>query len=116
MAADSKSEGEYGERVRALLRDAIQDEIGVAAAMMNRVELGEQFIERLAWAVATRLDYAFQFRWNPDWLKPGDIHAWSEDAEWFARCGVCLADSPPSKSNAEAKQWVRGHRLTEHGP
>lgn len=63
----------------------------------------------LAAAVTSRLDYAFSIDWRPRWVKPGGVHSWSSADGYRARCGVCLADSPPFPDQGPAVEWARDH-------
>ena len=66
-------------------------------------------VERLMQGVTSGLLYAFEIDWSPDWVKPGDVHHWEESGRFFARCGVCLADSPPSPDKEAAVAWAHHH-------
>jgi hypothetical protein len=61
------------------------------------------------------LESAFSFDWSPHWVKPGGVHSWPSADGYRARCGVCLADSPPSPGQGQAVQWARDHEAS-HNP
>jgi hypothetical protein len=69
-------------------------------------------IERLLEGVTSGLLYAFAVDWSPDWVKPGQVHAWQEDGSLFARCSVCVVDSPPGDNQASAEAWARQHEAS----
>lgn len=91
-----------------LLVDNIRGEL-TAASALNDLSLDDVVIGRLANAVAANVLYAFSVDWSPDWIKPGEIHAWEEASEWFARCSTCLADSPPEPDRETAIRWAADH-------
>lgn len=72
-------------------------------------------LDQLAWAVATRLDYAFSLRWDPDWVASGEPHVWQEEGGTFARCTACLAESGSTESDAAARSWYVEHEADAHG-
>lgn len=81
------------------------------------MELPDQVVRNLAWAVAAEIRYAFAVDWDPEWVKPGGAHSWHEDAGWFARCGACLQDSPAFAGQGEAIEWALSHENLERmGP
>lgn len=99
----------HAQRIAALLEDNIRTELEVQLGAAQ-VALSEELLRRLAWGVAAEVLYAFDVDWRPDWVKPGEVHAWKESGVWFARCGVCLLDSPASPERDEAAAWVRTHQ------
>lgn len=107
MSSDSRSDDEYGRRVQALLSDAVQNELIIAAGIEG-VDLSPETIERFAQALVSRLDYAFRFRWDPSWAKGGP-HEWAEGDAHYTRCTSCLAVSPPSVTPEAAYAWYREH-------
>lgn len=94
------------QRVVALLEDNIYEEL---CNVLREEQLPDEVLRNAAWAVATEALYAFDVDWNPDWVKPGRLHSWRDGGRFFARCPVCLLDSPASKTRAEAYRWVRAH-------
>ncbi|WP_329100324.1 hypothetical protein OG792_17970 [Micromonospora sp. NBC_01699] len=95
-------------RVVSLLEDSVRTELQVTN---DGLELGlsDVAIERLMEGVTSGLLYAFEVDWSPNWVKPGQVHAWKEDGEFFARCSRCLLDSPAADSRASAEAWARQH-------
>jgi hypothetical protein len=75
------------------------------------LRLTDDVIEALAESIASELLSGFAVDWSPNWVRPGDVHAWQEDSGWMARCGTCLADSPPAPSRDDAVAWARQHEL-----
>lgn len=106
MSAMPYSERE--QRVVALLEDRVREELRVTDGVYD-LGLSEETIERLMADVTAGVLYAFSVDWAPDWLPKGDVHAWEESGAWFARCGVCLQDSPGSTTRAGATFWAREH-------
>ena len=96
-------------RVAALLEDNIRTELDVQLGGVQRA-LPEELVRRLAWGIAAEVLYSFDVDRKPDWVKPGGVHAWEESGGWFARCGVCLLDSPASPTRVEAAAWSRTHQ------
>jgi hypothetical protein len=122
MSDESGAQDAYRERVRVLLEDAVRDELHVMSmgevvrtASGEVIQLPDEVLDHLAWAVAIRLDYAFSFRWDPDWVAPGAPHIWSEDGRNFARCTACLAESGSTESHAAARSWLVEHHSSAHG-
>ena len=99
---------ERGERVVALLESNVRMELQVTNGGFD-LGLSDETIERLMQGVTSGLLYAFAIDWSPDWVKAGDVHHWEEAGRFFARCGVCLADSPPSLDGEAAVGWARDH-------
>ncbi|MEU5669651.1 hypothetical protein ABZ749_04610 [Micromonospora sp. NPDC047753] len=102
--ADSAREA----RVVSLLEDNVRTELQVTNSMLE-LGLSDATIERLMEGVTSGLLYAFNVDWSPDWVKPGQVHAWEEGGAFFARCSGCLRDSPPADSRASAEDWARQH-------
>ncbi len=114
MERDSRSDDAYGHEVRRLLAQTVREELA-AAAGMDGVELSEERLGHFAWAVSTQLDYGFRYRWDPQWVSPGQPHSWAEGDQNYARCVACLAISPPAASADAATLWYRDHLRTDHG-
>ncbi len=95
-------------RVILLLEDNVRTELKVTNDGLG-LGLDDDAIERLVEGVTSGLLYAFEVDWSPDWVKPGQVHAWQEDGVFFARCGGCLLDSPPAESRASAEAWAHEH-------
>ena len=106
MSAMPYSERE--QRVVALLEDRVREELRVTDGAYE-LGLGEETIERLVGGVTAGVLYAFSVDWAPDWVREGDVHAWEEPGVWFARCGVCLLDSPGATTRADATTWAHAH-------
>lgn len=97
-------------RVVSLLEDSVRTELQVVNGM-QRLGLSDDVIERLMEGVTSGILYAFDVDWAPDWVGPGEVHAWQEGGAWRARCARCLTDSPPSKTMEEAASWAREHEI-----
>jgi hypothetical protein len=100
---------EREQRVVALLEDRVREELRVTDAAYE-LGLSEETIERLMGGVTAGVLYAFSVDWNPDWVRQGDVHTWEKSGAWFARCGVCLLDSPEAETRDKAAAWARGHQ------
>jgi hypothetical protein len=98
-------------RLVSLLEDNVRTELQVTNGMLE-LGLSEATIERLMEGVTSGLLYAFKVDWSPDWVKPGQVHEWEEGGAFFARCSVCLLDSPRADSRAAAEAWARQHEAT----
>ena len=58
------------------------------------MELNQTTVDNLVAGIAANIDYAFEFRWRPRWLKDGDAHRWTEGSEsdeprHFVECLAC---------------------------
>lgn len=95
-------------RVVALLEDNVLTELQVANAALE-LGLSDEAVENIMQMVTSQVLYAFSVDWSPDWVKPGDVHAWQDDNAWHARCPGCLLDSPPSDSRNNAARWAHEH-------
>jgi hypothetical protein len=95
-------------RVVELLEHNIRTEIEIWEGARD-AGLTEEQVEELAGAIAASVDYAFAVDWSPDWVRSGEVHSWEEGGGHIARCSVCLLDSPPCPTRAEAVAWARGH-------
>lgn len=105
---DARSDDERAERVVALLEANVRTELQVTNGMFD-LGLSDETIERLMQGVTSGLLYAFAVDWSPDWVKAGEVHHWEDAGRFFARCGVCLADSPPAPDEETAVSWARDH-------
>jgi hypothetical protein len=105
---DDRLVSERAERLVTLLEDNVRTELQVTNDGFD-LGLNDETIERLMQGVTSGVLYAFAVDWSPDWVKAGDVHQWQEEGRFFARCGVCLADSPPSPSAEVAVAWARDH-------
>jgi hypothetical protein len=94
-----------------LLEDNVRREIEVQNAM-GSLGLTDQQIKSLAWAITAEVDYAFDVRWSPDWVGPGEAHVWVDGGQVFARCGQCMQESPPLATKALAREWFVEHNKT----
>ncbi|GAA4826425.1 hypothetical protein ACFQ0K_19635 [Nocardioides caeni] len=108
---DERLVAERAKRVVTLLEDNVRTELQITNGGFG-LGLSDDTIERLTQGVTSGLLYAFQFDWSPDWVKAGDVHQWNEAGQYFARCGVCLADSPPSQDQATAPAWAHKHETS----
>ncbi|WP_330270792.1 hypothetical protein OG205_26725 [Lentzea sp. NBC_00516] len=103
-----EADGTRDTRVTLLLEDNVRSELEATNGMLG-LGLSDDTIERLMEGVTSGVLYAFKVDWSPDWVKPGQVHAWEEDGAFFARCSECLLDSPPAESLASAEAWARKH-------
>jgi hypothetical protein len=101
------------QRAYALLEHRIRDSIEYVNAS-NELALAADDIEALVFELASEISYSFEVDWDPDWVGPGDFHAWTEADGTRARCPMCLLDSPPSPTKDLAVTWVRSHIAAEH--
>lgn len=105
--------GDNSERQRIefdLLVSNIGNELTAQAAIAGR-EIVDADIAQLAEAIATNVDYAFDFHWAPRWVKAGEPHLWTASQGAFARCNSCLVDSPTLPTRAETLAWFEAHKL-----
>ena len=109
--AGEEVEKERDARVVALLEDNVRTELQVANGMLE-LGLSSTHIERLMEGVTSGLLHAFNVDWSPDWVRDGQVHAWAEKDAFFARCSVCLIDSPPAEDAATAEAWARAHEAS----
>lgn len=72
-------------RVVSLLEDNVRSELQVVNGI-EKLGLSDDVIERLMVGVTSRILYAFDVDWAPDWVRPGEVHAWQEGGVWRARC------------------------------
>jgi hypothetical protein len=42
--------------------------------------LSVETIDRLAWAITSNAQYAFDIQWLPNWVRAGDFHTWEANA------------------------------------
>jgi hypothetical protein len=106
---DDRLDKDRADRVVALLEDNVRTELQVTNSGFD-LGLSDETIDRLMQGVTSGLLYAFAVDWSPDWVKAGDVHRWEEAGRFFSRCGVCLADSPPSPDEETAVAWARSHQ------
>ncbi|WP_439661574.1 hypothetical protein ACSHWB_08715 [Lentzea sp. HUAS TT2] len=102
------AESAHDARVTHLLEDNVRTELKVTNDALG-LGLADDAIERLMEGVTSGVLYAFEVNWSPDWVKPGQVHAWEEDGMFFARCGGCLLDSPPAEDHESAEAWAHEH-------
>ncbi|MFG1944747.1 hypothetical protein [Nonomuraea sp. NPDC048826] len=96
----------------------IRDELEAQNALQE-LSLDAQTLDKLAWAVAANLHYAFDVAWAPKWAH--DVHSWSEPDEGlptgeshFSECLRCgwLTGHNPTREQALAE--YAGHVSTHH--
>ncbi|MCG5430845.1 hypothetical protein LV457_00835 [Mycobacterium sp. MYCO198283] len=104
---------EWGSRDVELLHHAVLDEMQ-AMNSFHQLGVSTDALELLAWAVTTRVDYAFAVRWSPDWVPPGRPHTWRDDEGWHARCNDCLSECAAAPSETEAVAWFDAHAAGTH--
>lgn len=95
----------------SLLRDSIRTELQVTNGMAS-LGLTDEALDELADCVLDGIDQGFDVRWNPKWVANGAPHIWSEGTETFARCTQCLAVSPATSSQDEARGWFAEHQVS----
>lgn len=111
----SADEPEWGTRELELLHHAVEDELSYYN-LIGDFGIRDEAIQTLAWAVTTRVAYAFEVSWSPDWVAPGRPHLWAELGEWHARCNECLQESPSSANESDAIAWFDSHVVERHDP
>lgn len=95
-------------RVFALLEDNVRTELKIANSALG-LGLTEDTIENLMGMITSSVLYAFHVDWAPDWVRQGEVHAWEDDGRWYARCSVCLEDSPGADDRQAAARWAMEH-------
>jgi hypothetical protein len=98
-------------RVVALLENCVREELRVTDGILG-FGLDDEAVERLMEGVTAGVLYAFSVDWKPDWVREGDCHAWEESGSWFARCSICLLDSPGMTTRIESVEWARAHEAS----
>lgn len=106
---------ERRQRVVDLFEDCVRTEL-TSRNETDGYGLDEVAIDRMMFSVTSAVLSGFDIDWNPDWVKAGQAHHWEESGTWFARCGVCLADSSGSPSKADATTWARLHEASHANP
>ena len=96
-----------------LLHHAVEDELSVYNTIGD-FGITDEAIRTLAWAVTTRVEYAFRVTWSPNWVASGRPHVWTEAGEWHARCNDCLQESPSSASESDVNAWFDSHVAERH--
>jgi len=98
-------------RVVALLEDNVRTELQIADGALG-LGLTDDAIETLMGMITSSVLNAFQVDWSPDWVQPGEVHAWEGSEGWHARCAVCLEDSPRSEERQGAVHWAVQHQVS----
>lgn len=106
-------DGGWATRELELLYDNVLSELDNQNWGSN-LGLTSAALEQLAWAVTASIDYAFDVRWSPDWVRPGAPHVWHDGDGWHARCNVCLAESPASTDEDAVRGWFTRHAHEQH--
>jgi len=101
-------------RVASLLEDIIRTELQARNAV-DDLGLSQEAIADLASLIADGILDAFAVDWSPRWVRPGETHTWQDSGDFFARCPVCLQDSPPAKTAEKAAAWASDHQAA-HRP
>jgi hypothetical protein len=91
-----------------LLEDDVRTELHITNGGFD-LGLSDEAIEQLMQDGTSGLLYAFAVDWSPEWVKAGEVHHWDGTGRFFARCGVCLTDPPPSPHEDAAVAWAHGH-------
>jgi hypothetical protein len=104
---------EHEDRSLELLAHAVLDEMKAINAFRG-FGVPDETIAVLADAVASRIEYAFEVWWSPNWVEPGEPHVWEESGAWQARCKDCLEESPMESSEQDARAWSTIHDKTAH--
>jgi hypothetical protein len=103
------------QRVADLLEDNIRAEVAIGSQLLD-LDLTEDQVQGLASSLCASILYAFDVDWAPDWVAAGDVHSWRDGELWFARCAVCLEDSPAAKVQVRAIGWARAHEAGHRAP
>lgn len=100
--------------------EAVRDEMQVQNGIMGS-QLDEVTVDNLAAMVGSRIDYGFNVKWAPKWVKPGEPHQWQESdesspsGEWhFRECLVCGRMTRHADSD-EADADYMAHFGEQHG-
>lgn len=102
---------EREQRVFALLEDNVRTELQIANGVLD-LGLTEETIENVMGMITSSVLYAFDVDWAPDWVHQGEVHAWEDDGGWYARCSVCLEDSPRADGLPAAARWAMEHEAS----
>ena len=96
------------------LRFAVRDELAAQHGIGRRCA-DDAWIEVLADMVVARIDYGFDVRWAPTWLKGSQVHRWIEDGEHYVDCVRCRRLTSHA-SDADATAWHAEHERVVHLP
>ncbi|WP_182524924.1 hypothetical protein [Nocardioides dongkuii] len=95
-------------RVFGLLEDNVRTELQIADGALG-LGLTEDTLENIMGMITSSVLYAFRVDWSPAWVREGEVHAWEDDGRWYARCSVCLEDSPRADDRQAATRWAKEH-------
>lgn len=99
------------------LFDNIRTELKAQAAIEG-LHLDSATLDDLASGVAASVAYAFEVRWAPGWVEPGDPHRWVEGSdtggeEHFVECLQCRRVTSHETAD-DADRWWASHQ--DHHP
>lgn len=94
------------------LRQNIRLELASQRAIAG-LDLDDSVLDGLAESIAANIEYGFEIRWSPQWVKEGDPNRWEEGAneqtKYFVECLHCnRVTVHHTKSDADA--WWAAHR------
>jgi hypothetical protein len=101
------------ERLVGNIREELQ-----AQRAMRVVDLSDQVVEDLAFAIALNIEYGFDVRWAPKWVGGVGHHDWIEDRnmphpKYFVEC-LMHQRIAVHASEDEAADWWNAHVRDEH--
>ena len=102
-----------GERLLGNIREEIQ-----AQSAGSSLRLTDEDVERLAISIASNVEYGFDVRWAPRWIKGDDPHRWVEGPDttnptYFVEC-LRHKRITMHESETDATNWWSGHVQAEH--
>ncbi len=85
---------------------------------MRGLGLEDDLLAGIAEQVAVNVDYAFECRWAPRWVREGQPHSWMEVVEgeerFHSECLTCGWLSQPARTAEAASHAFQAHRDAEH--
>lgn len=104
------------ERLALNIREELQ-----AQNTLQGLGLDEDTLRGLSDAVAVNITYAFDVKWSPKWVKPGEAHYWSEPSDetatgenHYVECVLCQWVSTHNATRRDAEQKFGRHFQREH--
>ncbi len=102
------------------LKSNIREELAAQSALRD-LGLDESSLDGLANSIAVNIEYAFDVKWAPRCVKPGDAHYWSEPSaelptgeNHFAECLLCEWISSHNATRRDAERRYGRHFQNEH--
>jgi hypothetical protein len=93
----------------------IREEL-LAQRALSDLPITDQQIAHVAVSIASNVEYGFEVRWAPRWVKGDDPHHWVEGDEQLRYFMECLRHKRITmhESEAEAADWWAEHLRSEH--